>query len=228
MSLGTSECIPINSNGREYTDCMEFSLLRFLHLLLYDVKQLKMKGNSTCNSENEYVKKHLIKYPIIYQDVGKHTRKEREDWSINVSDRDFFEYYRNDKAELFTSVRNILNFIKNYLDIEVNYNNPQETLNKVSEKFSTEDKKINIFINNINEEEGRIEMNEIMMYLSRPDNEYHLFSHELIKYTERKTLIIIKINDYKYNWHLTEILLNKYDFRIKNKFITGHSVISNY
>ena len=38
--LDTTECIMINNNGVKYTDCMEFSLLRFAHLLMADPEKI--------------------------------------------------------------------------------------------------------------------------------------------------------------------------------------------
>jgi hypothetical protein len=44
--LETTECIPIRNNGRDYTDCMEFSLLRFLHMIFYSEYQIRKAGLS--------------------------------------------------------------------------------------------------------------------------------------------------------------------------------------
>lgn len=46
-------------------------------------------------------------------------------------------------------MKNILIFIEKFMDIEVDYNKPQKTLNKVAKKFSTKSKKILINITEV-------------------------------------------------------------------------------
>lgn len=224
MSLETSECIPINNDGRQYTDCMEFSFLRFLHLMKFDVYQINQFGYSKYSSKNKYLEKFIKKYDKIYSDIIPYfTSKEREDWAVNVSNLDFFEYYRNDQAELFTHMKNILVFIEKFMDIEVDYNKPQDSLNKVAKKFSTNDKKILINIAQVIENYKRDKMKNIIMSLSRPDNEYKNYLDEEFNYVKKTTKIFITINKTIYEWSLFEYIIDSY--KIKNKFITGHSVI---
>ena len=71
--LETSECIEITNNGRIYTDCMEFSLLRFLQLCTYDLDQIFTKKFSFYPDSiihNELLSIFANKYPIIYQDTA--------------------------------------------------------------------------------------------------------------------------------------------------------------
>ncbi len=43
-----------------------------------------------------------------YYWYDKIAKQERVEWATYVSDKDFVDYYRNDSAELFTSVENII------------------------------------------------------------------------------------------------------------------------
>ena len=127
--LETTECVQINNNERIYTDCMEFSLLRFLQLIMYDSNQItdisKSKYNLDIYNINDIdtllitnfveLKSFIDNYPDIYKKAqyylsDKIGLEQREEWSKLVSDREFFDYYRNDGAELFTSISNVINF----------------------------------------------------------------------------------------------------------------------
>jgi len=66
MVLETTECIPINNGSITYTDCMEFSLLRFLQLLLYDPRQIGKDGFSFYPNMEGLIKTHIKKYGKIY------------------------------------------------------------------------------------------------------------------------------------------------------------------
>ena len=54
--LDTTECIMINNNGVRYTDCMEFSLLRFAHLLMADPEKIFKTQKSNWNISEQNTK----------------------------------------------------------------------------------------------------------------------------------------------------------------------------
>ena len=236
--LETTECIQISNRGRNYTDCMEFSLLRFLHLLVFDEKELKENKCSTWYYNSNHVHKDILefieKYPFIYHngkyyDSGDSGKKQREEWSTLVSDRDFFEYYRNDSAELFTNVKNILLMFKNFfhMDLSIKESEYNNDLKKIADKFSTKNKKISLEIGHQEYNIVDSEMKYIVKYLSKIDSQYNsrINSNKVYKVITKKTIIDIKINDVEYEWHLMEYILDNIHDEISNKFITGHSVI---
>lgn len=125
--LETTECIAIKNRGRDYTDCMEFSLLRFMHIIFYSESQMEFQGYSTygLNLESTAFQPHpdllawMERFPRIYREASYYQEGdgvlEREAWAQFVSDRPYFEYYRTDGAELFTNIRNIAIFCKELL-----------------------------------------------------------------------------------------------------------------
>lgn len=236
--LETTECIIVNNKGRKYTDCMEFSLLRFLHLLFFDEKEIQTNNFSKWNYDKNFVhndlQKFINKYPFIYR-RGKYYeeilkgKNEREKWSILVSDRNFFEYYRNDSSELFTNINNILLMFKHFfcLKLKITESEYNNDLNLIAKTFSTESKNIKFGIKSRNFNITNTTMQIINQYLSRIDEQYisKINNNKIYKMIIKKTILDISINDDKYEWHLTEYLLDQYHKEIDNKFITGHSVI---
>lgn len=222
MKLETGECIMINSNNRTFTDCMEFSLLRFTQLMMV-TDDYKYPSNIT----NKYLMNHINKYPNIYKSIDKYyDNNERSDWALNVSDKDFFDYYRNDKAELFTSIINIMKYLQYYMDIDVNYDNFQETFNNVAMKFSKSDRNISIDIEKVTVNKSKMNMKNIIDYISRPyDDEYDDMIDEDFIVIDRNSVIKIYINDDIYTWNLWEKYIDS-KYKPFNKFITGHSVIN--
>jgi hypothetical protein len=231
MVLETTECIIIDNNGKIYTDCMEFSLLRFIHMLHYEPSDLSFFGYSNYkNNENckDYLLDYMKKYPLIYSNAKYYLKEdgttERNEWATLVSDKDFLDYYRNDKAELFTSVENIINFFNGFYNMNLDTNNQQLSLNSIAEYFTTENKKISLKINNISKNQIRLYMSDFMCYISRPETEYCLDDPTIYKVIDSKTSIYIKINDDEYLWMLSEMYICDSKTH-KNKYITGHSVI---
>jgi hypothetical protein len=112
MCLETTECIEINNNGKLYTDCMEFSLLRLIQLLLFENKEVVELDEWEYSKNikyNDEILEFIKKYPIIYRKAEYYLENEsgiqqRSDWASLVSDRNLLDYYRNDNAELFTSI----------------------------------------------------------------------------------------------------------------------------
>lgn len=226
MKLETGECIYIDSNNRIFTDCMEFSLLRFTQLMM-----VTDNFKYPTNIYNKYLMNHISKYPNIYKSIDKYyDNNERSCWAINVSDKNFFDYYRNDMAELFTSKLNIMKYFQYYLDIDVNYDNFQETFNKVAKKFCRDNRYISIDIEKATVNKSKMNMSNIIDYISRPDNdEYNQYIDEDFIVIDRNSIIKIYINDDVYTWSLWEKFIDdsKSNNKLKNKFITGHSVISS-
>jgi hypothetical protein len=254
--LETTECIEIKNNGRIYTDCMEFSLLRFLQLMMYDKEQL------TDYFKSSYVKKELIsefnlacinkpkisnkslyielqkfieRYPNIYPNAKYYLSnpegiKQREDLCKLVSDRNFFDYYRNDGAELFTSVENILNFFNGFfgMDLNVCSEHHQQSLDIIAEKFSSPTKSILIKKSEPIIEVEQMDVECAMGYLSRPDFDYIKYIDDNTKHDVcfKTTKLYMLIDDYTYCWNLSEVYFSNSTL-FDNKFLTGHSVIIN-
>ncbi len=236
--LITTECIPISNKGRNYTDCMEFSLLRFLQLCTYDNEELTKEKYSeypTDINSNELLSNFINKYPKIYQ-TGKYYldtkvgTEQRADWAQLVSDRDFLDYYRNDNAELFTSVTNIIKFFNGFFQMNLSTDEflHQDSLNLIAEKFSNDKKNISINISVIEPKIMYDKMSGILRYISRPETEYKQFinSEENFEFVMSKTYLDIVIDGFKYEWMLYEVYFTDPTL-FKNKFITGHSVIYN-
>lgn len=231
MVLETTECIIIDNNGKIYTDCMEFSLLRFIHMLHYEPSDLSFFGYSNyknIESCKDYLLDFIKKYPLIYPKANYYLKEdgtiERNEWATFVSDKDFLDYYRNDKAELFTSVENIIKFFNGFYNMDLDIDNQQLSLNSIAEYFTTENKKISLKINNNSKNQILLYMSDFMCYISRPETEYCLDDPTIYKVIDSKTSIYIKINDDEYLWMLSEMYISDSDTH-KNKYITGHSVI---
>jgi hypothetical protein len=251
--LETTECVKINNNGRIYTDCMEFSLLRFFQLIIYDSNQIidigKSKYNLDLNNINGLdtlsltnfveLKSFIDTYPDIYQKAqyylsDKIGLKQREEWSKLVSDRDFFDYYRNDGAELFTSVSNVINFFNGFFSLNLSNDEIlyQHNLDKIASKFSSLNKKISIIKSEPDIIIRMMNLKNILLYFSRPDTDYINNLNKNIEYKVvfKTTYLDLVIDGNNYKWKLYEVYLddtNLIDFNLINKFITGHSVIYN-
>ena len=232
--LETGECILINNQNRVYTDCMEFSLLRFLQLLTCDVNQLKINGFSDYNINrivlNNKLKNFIDNFPKIYKllENYEYNVKERSKWSETISDMNTIDYYRNDKSELFTSVENIFNFFETFVNINELKNmgdelSFQEKFDMIAYYFSTNDKEIKIVLENSSTKISKVNMKTIISQVSRPDNEYIKYLNQVFNVVDRNTTIYIFVNNKIYEWSLWEKFI--VDDKIKNKFITGHSVI---
>ncbi len=152
---------------------------------------------------------------------------ERNDWAIQVSNKDFLEYYRNDKAELFTSVTNIIKFFNGFFNMDLDTLTHQLSLNLIAKYFSTHDKKISINIQKVTTDESNMKISDITYYISRPETEYKYDDPILYKITSSRTVIVVGINDEKYIWSLFEMYIAD-QCTYKNKYITGHSVIYTF
>jgi hypothetical protein len=213
---------------------MEFSLLRFLQLLTCDVNQLKINGFSDYNINrillNNKLKNFIDDFPKIYKllENYEYNVKERSKWSETISDMNTIDYYRNDKSELFTSVENIFNFIETFVNINELKNmgdelSFQDKFDMIASNFSTNDKEIKIVLEKTSAKISKVDMKTIIRQVSRPDNEYINYLNEVFNVVDRNTTIYIFVNNKIYEWSLWEKFI--VDDKIKNKFITGHSVI---
>lgn len=232
--LITGECVEINNLGRIYTDCMEFSLLRFFQLMLCDEESIKTKSQSKyltnkeiCLPINDFIKK----YPIIYSNIEYYSSEkgilERQDWAKTLSDTEIFEYYRNDKAELFTNVENIVQFINWCFFTDFNIKSEINVLlQQIQDYFTLGNKKITLTLDSKSETKLLCPVSQISQFISRPDNEYSYFNTKRYFVSNVRSIIKIKINYCEYEWNLYEkYMCNKNKF--SNHFITGHSVIYN-
>ncbi len=226
--LETTECVLINNNGNTYTDCMEFSLLRFLQLLLYDSKEIHQQHSSPYPKLNQYhsiMKKHISMYPIIYKNASHYLENidEREKWAILLSNLDLI-YYRNDNCELYTNTKNIYLFLNLFLSMKLDSDeDDSKNLEIISKQFTNKKKKVCLSIKENTVQKKEMPMKEIIGLLSRPDNEllHHIHKKEYV--TTISNTISILIDDQHYEWKLTQVTIDHSKY--SNRFITGHSVI---
>jgi len=241
--LETSECVLIhNTNNRSYTDCMEWTLLRFMQLMLYDQTTLidgKMKYVLPSEYDlkiSEEINSYVLKNNIIHIDTEYYESEngiiERTEWVKLLSDHDnLFDYYRNDKAELFTNVHNIIIFCKHFFNIEnISNNNAQQiNLNIIASYFSEITNKNILFeITKIETKNISYQMKDFCKLLSKQDEKLtnQKIQYKFFSAIYKTTNIQITINEQKYLWTLMEYYLDDMYNEFKNKFITGHSVIN--
>jgi hypothetical protein len=256
--LKTSECVLINNKNRSYTDCMEWTLLRFMQILLCETTESNDSNDSNDSVYNYKInglennllnidlqlKNYMSKYPNIYKNTNYYMSdegiNERAEWCELLSDHDnLFDYYRTDKAELFTCVKNILIFYKHFFGLDLDLSNgsvdDQTNLDIIANYFSeTTNKLIKLEIRTTEKENQKMSIDDMFMYLSKNDAEFNA-QRELDKRNNKKnrykvvnshTYIVITVNDSKYLWTLYELYINDTNLNFNNKFITGHSVIS--
>ena len=251
--LETTECIPIHNQQKRYFDCMEFSLLRFLHILCSHEQE--ENGNEffyQVPSELEddldiELSIYMDKYPIIFLSADYYAeniegRNERVKWANFVSNRSCFEYFRNDYAELFPNLYNIFQFYQNFFQLPLlslatrNLNDPetkaliQENFQVLSTAFSTPQKKFQFEILSYSSDINRSSFPEILHTLSREDEEYSqselINSTYPIPFIESETIIGIFINEKLcYKWYLTEVYFDQEKYSFKNPLLDGHSII---
>jgi hypothetical protein len=233
--LDTTECIPITNKNKTYTDCMEFSLLRFLHFIFSDPEEIN-KNNKTKWNIGEmkisddfvnYINNHQYIYPRgSYYTKDTEGQLEREKWTKFTSERKNIEYYRDDNAELFTCLKNIFSFMENIFNIKLNKND-SENINTLNNFFQKNMKKIEISLWDDSEKKELLGKNEILMMLSKEKTEYEnkLDQKEKYEVIFKKTMIDIKVNEFYYEWHLDEVFLSSKYSEITNKYVSGHSVI---
>lgn len=238
--LETSECVLIyNTNNRSYTDCMEWTLLRFMQLMLYNYDTLsdqKMSYFVENLNLHQDILNFIEKNNMIYVETDYYEtsigKNERTEWVKLLSDYDnLFDYYRNDKAELFTNVNNILLFYKyffncNLIDLnessQYNFNIIAKYLGQITNK------NISFEISEINSTKKIYKMQQLCAMLSKEDKNLTNpnIQHKLFSAINKITNIKIKINEENYLWTLMEYYLDDSYTQFNNKFITGHSVIN--
>jgi len=238
MKLETTECIEITNKNRTYTDCMEFSLLRFIQMLAHCPKQLEQFGSSDYSSPinsgpvGEFIKTHGKIFPSAnyYLDKKSPGVTERADWAEFVSDRDFLHYYRNDSAELFTSVTNIIRFFNGFYQMDLGFDEDDfdTSLDSIAKYFTTDNVKVSMEIVDRDKNVRDLPIKDICRMISRPDDEFsaHTFDKRICSMHTINTTIQLEINKLTYYWTLTEVFLKDSEpIEFTNKYITGHSVI---
>ena len=225
--LETNESILGIYSNFPYKDSMEFSLLRFLQLLLYDPKQITTDGfsdyplNIKCKEGLHY---HMREYPQIFNDIKyffKEGKIELSDWTLLLGGSTDFESFSNDRCELFTNIENIYHFFNSFLYMNLDISAGDKNLEIISKKFSTRNKKIrcNLKQRTITIEE--MSRKEIVDLQYNNSNEYKNDSNDKYDVIQRDTVILICINDIKYEWKLFETYFDKDSHR----YINGHSHI---
>ncbi len=238
--LETTECIGINSKGREYTDCMEFSLLRFLQLMLFSASQVSDQGSSSyppkedarlrdCSQDLlDYIHAHpTIEQSATHYNCSAEGKQERNDWAAFVSDRHFMEYYRNDRAELFTNISNIIRFYNGFFSLNLSIADHKASLNAIARHFSVEGgKQVEITLGATTSRQFNNTMEFYRAMVSRPDDEYASYCNNGQRYPAKlkNTILYIMVDEQEYEWHLYEVCFEP-SSPFRNKFITGHSVI---
>jgi hypothetical protein len=223
--LKTTECISIEHSGMNYTDCMEFSLLRFLQLLLFDPEEIEDHEYSCYHVPSDAIRIHpaLLSYvtenPYIYPDALYYTTspsgtQERCDWAKLVSFRKEFQYYRNDSAELFTNIANIFTFLELFCGLTpqqfgvssrkelyapkkdlARYNRIFDHIGKV---FSTTKKQIRMELQSQRPVTQYMTVRQCKAFISRPENkEYDQYDHSRYPYRVNliNSVIRLSIND---------------------------------
>ena len=149
----------------------------------------------------------------------------RSDWSILLSNKEYFEYYRDDQKELFTNQNNIISFLKNVLG----YDDPYEVFNNYE------------FDINTTKTIEQLDINSIKQMMSKDVSVYEALSNN-DKYNIRfdDTVIRFAIKDLnnkniiqKYKWYLKQVYfdpafadpVSNNQSSNFNLFITGHSAI---
>ena len=221
--LETTECVPIKNNGRDYTDCMEFSLLRFLHLIFFSEDEIKQNdfSNFNINHENQSIKIHkdlkswINRYPIIYQKSDYYLEKdgliEREEWAKFVSDRSYFEYYRCDGAELFTNIKNIIIFCKELLGMNLDLEEPEpdnlRLITNILNEYNT-DKKFKFYIGYKEKDTLNLSIQKIKDFISKPQPDIDTLDKPTYSVISKRNILHLYVNEKIYNWNLYDIIYN--------------------
>ncbi len=233
--LETTECVPIKNNGRDYTDCMEFSLLRFMQIILFSEDQIKEKGYSeyVINEKmriHDDIRNWIERFPRIYEKadyyIGEMGLIEREEWSKFVSDRSYFEYYRTDGAELFTNIKNIIIFCKELLGMDLDIDDPEpdnlRTITNILNECTG--KNIRLYVGYKEKDILNISIEKIKNFMSKPQTDIDKLDKPKYGVISKRSILHLNVNTKVYNWNLYELYFKNEDL-LTNKFITGHSAI---
>jgi len=236
--LETTECIPIKTRDREFTDCMEFSLLRFLHFIFYSTSEIKNHGFSKYNifPDNPLIQIHpdlsiwIKEHPVIYKSSSYYHQiegiQERNDWAHFISDRPYFNYYRTDTAELFTNLHNIIIFCKELLgmnlDLKEDVNENIRFIEKYIKNYSKKD--IKLYIDEEENSTTNMSIGKIKSLISKPQLDIQLLDQPTYKVNSKHTILYFSVNSHTYEWNLYEVYFTNKNI-VSNHFITGHSVI---
>ncbi len=237
--LETTECISISNNERSYTDCMEFSLLRFVHMIYYinpesDTSTSTSTNTSTYNQNitlniNPDLSEFIQRFPIIHSKGNYYLNGdgviERNAWAQFVSDRPYFDYYRTDGAELFTSIRNVIIFCKEMLGMDLDLTDDEsDNLASISRNLVNSGANINMSINDETTTTTSMHINKIKMFLSKTQTDITTLKPNFYDVVITQSVLNLTVNNNQYKWNLYEVYF-KDSKLVENKFITGHSVI---
>ncbi len=243
--LETTECIEIDNYGKHYTDCMEFSLLRFIHMIFSSEKEINEEGLSNYYIDLNHdlikvqadLKSYIERFPKIYKD-GKYYlegegAKEREEWAKFVSNRTYFQYYRPDGAELFTNLYNIIVLCKELLGMKLDLKDSEPDNIRIISRIISEYKGCKFKIN-IEDEvitTTYLPPKKILLFVSKTQPDFETLDKPKYSVITKQSVLHIMIENtiqketyYEYDWNLYEVYF-KDEGIVSNKFITGHSVI---
>ncbi len=236
--LETTECIPIKTNDREFTDCMEFSLLRFLHFIFYSTSEIEHHGFSkyAILPDNPLIQIHpdlsawIEKHPLIYKSSSYYHQKEgiqeRNDWAHFISDRPYFDYYRTDSSELFTNLHNIIIFCKELLGMNLKLqDDANENIQLIAKYIQDYTKKnIQLYIDYEENRTTNMSIEKIKSLISKPQADIQLLNQPTYSVISKNISLYFSINSHIYDWNLHEVYFTNQNI-VSNHFITGHSVI---
>ena len=243
--LETTECIEVDNFGKHYTDCMEFSLLRFIQMIFSSEKEINEELSSKYHIDLNHdlievhpdLQSYIERFPKIYKD-GKYYlegegAKEREEWAKFVSNRTYFQYYRPDAAELFTNLYNIIMICKELLGMKLDLKDSEPDNIRIISKIISEYKGCKFKIN-IEDEvitTTYLPPKKILLFVSKTQPDFETLDKPKYSVITKQTVLHIMIENtiqkesyYEYNWNLYEVYF-KDEGIVSNKFITGHSVI---
>lgn len=237
--LETTECIPIQTNNREFTDCMEFSLLRFLHFIFYSTTEIENHGSSKyiIFPDNPIIQIHpdlsiwIEEHPLIYKSSSyyhqKEGIKERNDWAHFISDRPYFNYYRTDSAELFTNLYNIIIFCKELLGMNIDLKDDESNNIQIIAKYIKDysKKEIELYIDEEENTTTNMPIQTIKSLISKPQTDIQHLDKPSYSVISKHTVLYFSIDSHTYHWNLYEVYFTNKNI-VSNHFITGHSVIN--
>ena len=195
-----------------YTDCMEISLLRFLHMIFGNKGKMELKQHSHLQCHNElvsYLFDKVFSYDVNYYET-KIGFQERANWCNFLNERDIFKYKKNNLYEVCASLENLFSFFSYFFNISFENKSYQDNLNNLANLLSTEDKKLRFELYNFgNKSTNSFYMNSYIKIFVNDDN---LYDWEIYQYfyvennciTERET----GHSDYRNSIHMKNFLIN--------------------
>ncbi len=232
--LETTECIEINNHGKVYTDCMEFSLLRFIQMIFSSEKEINSEGLSNYYTDVNHdlievhpdLKSYIERFPKIYKDSNYYLEgegaREREEWAKFVSDRSYFEYYRPDGAELFTNLYNIIIICKELLGMKLDLEDSEPDNIRIISKNISEYRgsKFQMYIGYKEKDTLDLPVAKILSFVSKPQPDFETLDKPKYSVISKRTilhLIIENTNDDKLSSKEDNILLSGSSLELPKK-----------